>query len=144
MSADDDLLAMLDASPVLVFVPEGESGVPNAVYDGYVDVDETAKVINVPLPYLVFYSTPGYDNDERFCGDVGGRVVEFTITGVGQDRNQAKWVLDQARTMLNRKRLNGNLIKRSGDNQAVRREDTFTRPDGEPLFYGIDQYGVAV
>lgn len=144
MSADDQILAMLDASPVLVFVPEGSPAVPNAVYDGYVDADETAKIISVSLPYVVFYSTPGYDRDERAGGQVGGRVLEFTITGVGMNRDQAKRVLDNARDMLSRKRLNTNLIIRQPDNQPVRREDTYTRPGGRPLFYGIDKYAVAI
>lgn len=144
MSADDDILAMLDASPILVFVPRGTPGVPNAVYDGFVDADETLKVISVPLPYLVFYSTPGRDRDERQGGQVGGRVLEFRITAVGVDRRQAKWILDKARGVLSRKRLNGNLIMRSDDNLSVRREDVYTMPGGDPLFYGVDKYAVAV
>ena len=131
MSTDSDLLALLEAVPNL------------NVHDGYVDADETEKVISVPLPYVVFYSTPGYDNNERQCGGVGGRVVEFQITGVGGTREQAKWALDQARTALSRKRLNGSLIRRFDDNQFVRRDDDYTRPSGDPLFYGVDRYGVA-
>ena len=144
MTTDGDLLAMLDASPSLVFVPRGQTGVANAVYDGYVDADETAKVISIPLPYVVLFSTPGYDNDARQSGQVAGRVVEFSITGVGETREQAKWVLDKARTALSRQRLNGNLIIRADDNQFVRRDDDYTRPGGGPLFYGIDRYGVVV
>lgn len=144
MSADDDLLAMLDASPTLVLAPFGKPGGINAIYDGYVVADETAKVISVPLPYVVFYSPPGYDRDERQGGQVGGRVLRFTITGVGQDRTQAKFVLDKARAVLSRKFLGSNLIIRDDDDQPVRREDTYTRPGNLPLFYGIDRYSVAV
>lgn len=142
---DDDILALLDTSSKLfVFDYEtGDEGVAGSVYDGLVEVDETEKVILVPLPYIVFWSTPGYDNNGRFCGQVGDRVNEFQLTGVGEDRRQAKWVLDQARSVLSRKRINGNLIKRSDDNLQVRREDEFTRPGGEPLFYGVDRYAVA-
>lgn len=142
MSADDDLLAILATAPFHLHV-EGEAPVPNSVFDGYVDADQTSKVITVPLPYLVFYSTPGYDRDERLSGQVAGRVLQFQIIGVGDHRDQAKWVLDQARTRLSRKRLNGNLIVRDDTNQPVRREDTYTRPGGEPLFYGIERYAVA-
>lgn len=131
MSADDDLLTMLRAVPNL------------NVYDGFVDADETEKVIDVPLPYVVFYSSPGSDRDGRLCGGVGGRVLQFSVTGVGGDRQQAKWALDKARAALSRQRLNTALIRRSDDNQPVRREDVYTRPEGLPLFYGIDQYGVA-
>lgn len=137
---------MLDASPTLVYIDEqtGGPGVKNAVYWGYLDVDEAAKVINVPLPYLVLNSSPGYDRDERYSGSVNGRVLEFQLTGVGESERQAKWILDQARTMLSRKRLAGALIKRSDDNLNVRRDDDYTRPGGDPIFYGVDRYAVAV
>lgn len=141
--SDDGLLAMLDASPSLVLY-DGITATPNAIYDGYVEVDETLKVIAVPLPYVVFYSTPGRDNDERQSGQVAGRVVEFTITAVGVDRRQAKWILDKARDVLSRKRLDGNLIKRDDVNLPVDRSDEYTRPGGGPLFFGIDRYAVAV
>lgn len=133
MTADPDaaLIALLIAVPNL------------NVYDGYVDADETLKVIAVPLPYVVFYSTPGYDNDPRFCGLVAGRVFEFSITGVAEDRNQAKWALEKARGALSRKRVNGSLVIRAVDNPYVRRDDDFTTPGGAPLFYGIDRYSVA-
>lgn len=146
MSADTDLLAMLDASPTLVYIDEeaGDPGVPNAVYWGYLDVDETEKVIRVPLPYIVFNSSPGYDRDKRQSGHVGGRVLEFDLKGVGDSERQAKWVLDQARTVLSRKFLNGNLIIRSDDNERVKREDDFALPDGKPLFFGVDKYAVAI
>lgn len=146
MSADTDLLAMMDASPTLVYIDEesGEPGVPNAVYWGFLDVDESAKVISVPLPYIVFNSSPGYDRDGRYCGQVGGRVSEFQLTGVGESERQAKWVLDEARKVLNRKKLGKSLIKRSDDNLKVQKDDDYTRPGGKPLFRGVDKYSVAI
>lgn len=131
MSVDDDLLAMLRAVPNL------------NVHDGFVETDEDEKVIAVPLPYVVFYSSPGYDNDERQSGAVGGRVLEFQLTGVGGTREQAKWALDRARLSLSRKRLNGNLIRRDDSNDPIRRHDDYTRPGGAPIFYGIERYAVA-
>jgi hypothetical protein len=146
MSADADILAMLDASAKLVYVDEETGGpnVPNAVYWGYLDVDETAKVIAVPLPYLVYSSSPGYDRGIRFAGSVTGRVSEFRLTGVGESERQAKWVLNEAYKVLNRRRLNGALIKSSNDSQDVRRDDDYTRPDGKPLFFGVERYAVGV
>lgn len=144
MSADSDILAMLDASPVLVVVGEGKTGGINSVYQGFPAVDTTAKVITLPLPYAVFITSPGYDRDERHSGDVGGRVLEFQLTGVGQSEKQAKFVLDEARKVLNRKRLNGSLIKRAPDNQLARRDDDYTRVGGQPIFYAVDRYSVAV
>src|SRR5687768_15405752 len=120
MSVDSDILALLEAVPNL------------NVHDGDVDADETTKVISVPLPYVVFYSSPGYDNNERQDGRVGDRVNEFDLHGVGATREQAKAALDKARAAISRKRLNGNLIQRSDDNLRVRREDKYTRPGGGP------------
>lgn len=132
MSADDELLAMLKTVPHL------------NVWDGDVDADKTTKVIAVPLPYVAFYSTPGYDRDERAGGQVGGRVLEFDIHGVGENRAQAKAALDKARGVLSRKFLNGNIIIRSAANLPVDKEPTYTRPGGAPLFFGVDRYSVAI
>jgi len=131
MTTDSDILALLEAADL-------------NVHDGYIKADEAAKVISVALPYVVFYSSPGYDNDNRLGGVAAGRVVEFQITGVGATREQAKWALEKARTTLNRQRLDGAVIRRSDDNALVRRDDDYTRPGGGPLFYGVDRYGVAV
>lgn len=144
MTADDDLLAMLDASPVLTVVGEGRTGGINSVYQGFPAVDTMAKVISLPLPYLVYVTSPGYDRDERFSGSVNGRVLDFQLTGVGQSEKQAKFVLDEARKVLNRRRLGGSLIKRSFDNALVRRDDDYTRTGGLPIFYGVDRYSVPV
>jgi len=144
VTADVDVLAKLDASPTLVVVAEGKTGGMNSVYRGFPAVDTTVKVITLALPYLVYVTSPGYDRDERFSGSVSGRVLDFQLTGVGQSETQAKWILDQARTVLNRKRLNGSLIKRSDDNQFVRRDDDYTRSGGLPIFFGVDRYSVAV
>lgn len=131
-SPDDDLLALLRAVPNL------------NVWDGYVDADETAKVISVPLPYVAFLSSTGRDWQEGFCGGVSGQVVEFQLTGVGSTRRQAKWALGKVRTALSRKRVNGELVVRSDVVEFVRREDDYTLPGGEPLFYGVDRYSVGV
>ena len=144
MSDRADLLAMLDASPVLVVAPFNTAGGINAVYDGYVKADESAKVISVALPYLVFYSGTGRDNDARQSGQVAGRVKGFRIIGVAATPEQAEWVLDRGRDMLSRKRLNGNLIIRTDGTDEARRDDDYTRPGGDPLFYGVDLYAVAV
>lgn len=144
MTADSDLLAMLEASPTLTVVVEGGTGGANSVYQGYPAVDTTTKVINLPLPYLVYVTSPGYDRDERFSGSVRGRVLDFQLTGVGQTATQAKWVLEEARKVLNRKRLNGSLIKRTPGNLPARADDDYTRTGGLPIFSGVDKYKVAI
>lgn len=144
MSTHSEILAMLDASPVLVLAPFGKPGGINAIYDGYVKPDETTKVISVPLPYIAVYSSTGRDNDVRQSGQVAGRVKRFRIEGVGSTTDQVIQVLDEARKMLSRKRLNGNLIIRDDDDLEARREDTYTRPGNLPLFYGTDRYSVPI
>jgi hypothetical protein len=132
VNADDAVLELLRSVPDL------------DVHDGAVDVDETQKIISVPLPYVMFWSTPGYDNDIRHSGRAASRVTEFQLTGVGEDRAQAKAVLDRARAAISRKRIGSSLIRRSNDNQIVRRDDDYTRPGGGPIFVGVDRYSVAV
>lgn len=117
---------------------------PHEVYRGKVDVDEDAKEIGVPLPYLVYWTTPGYDNDARFDGRANGRVLEFQLTSVGVSPEQAKALLDKARALINRKRIGKSLCKRDVDNQPIRREDAYTRPGGAPLFYGVDRYSLPI
>lgn len=114
------------------------------VWDGGPDVDETEKVIGVDLPYVAFWSSTGTPRSRRKGGRAAGRVLEFSITGVGVDRRQAKWALDRAREALEGRRLGKNLITHTDDSQDVRRDDDFTRVGGEPLFYGVDKYAVAI
>lgn len=130
MSPDDEILAIL-------------RDVPNLnVHDGSVDVDEESKVIRVDLPYVVFWGATGRDNDPRFAGVVRGRVYPFSIRGVGEDRNQAKWALKKAHSALSRKRLGISLIHHV-DGDVIRRDDDLTAPGGEPIYSGLDQYEVA-
>lgn len=145
MTAADDVLAMLAASSRLtLFVEDVTPADDNMVYDGYVAADEAEKIIDVPMPYLVFYSTTPRDNDIRFSGAVGGSVYEWTITGVGETRESAEDILAYARGLLSRKRLNGNLIVRDYANQSVRRDDDYNRPGGDPIFYGVDRFAVGI
>jgi len=134
MSADDELLTLLRAVTNL------------NVHDGYVDADETAKVISVDLPYVVFYAGLGDDIDERMGGRAGGIVTDFQTTYVGGTREQARWAREKQRAALDRKRITvvgkeSGLIKRQASS-LIRRDDVYTRPGGGPLFYGIDQYSV--
>lgn len=140
---DDEILALLAVSPFHLY-DAGAVATPNAIFEGYPQADETEKIIAVPLPYLVYVTTPGFDNDLRQCGDVAGRVLEFQIAAIGEAQWQAKWALDHARAVLSRRRLGRALIRRSPDNLYVRRESEFTRPDGGPLFHGVDRYAVAI
>lgn len=129
MTVDEQLLALLES---MTFI----------VYDGYVEVDETDKVITAPLPHAVFYSSTGEDTSRRLSGHVGGRIIDFQIMSIGSTREQAKWAADKSRDTLDRTPLNGSrIIHQVG--QVIRRDDDYTRPGGGPLFYGVDQYAVA-
>lgn len=133
-TADTAILALLDATVL-------------NVWDGYVkDSDEDAKVVSAALPYVVFYSTPGYDINPRLSGAVLIRAVDFQINFVGSTREQAKWASEKARDALNRKRVTlagkSRLIRRTDDNLFIQRDDTWTRPGGAPLFFGVDRYVV--
>jgi len=134
MTFDDALLALLRTDPVL------------NVHDGYVDTDESQKVISVPLPYAVFFSGLGDDIDERLGGRVGGSAIPFQTTYVGGTREQARWAGQKARDAISRKRVTvggreSGLIRLDASQKIVR-EDTYTRPGGGPLFYGVDQWEV--
>lgn len=127
-----EVLTLLDAVPNL------------NVWDGDVgDSDPTDMVITAELPYVVFYSTPGYPAEAgRRVGAVQRRrVVEFQVNGAGETREQAQWALSEAETALDGKVLDiagaRRRIRRTDDNLFVRKDPTWTRPGGAPLFFGV-------
>lgn len=124
---DDQVLELLRATPV-------------HVHDGWVkDSDGDAKTISAPLPYAVFYTTPGYPVNRR-VGGRGGREYEFQVSCVGITREQAVWAQEQVEEALDGVSITvagqPRQISRSDDNQVIGRDDTWTRPDGGPLFFG--------
>lgn len=142
---DDAVLSLLRAVSVAVAaqVPPGYLG----VFDSYVtDSDENDKTISAPTPYLVLYSSLGDPDGHSLAGPAGVTVQEFQVTYVGKDRRQAVWAGEKARTALRDVRLGSvprnPVIRLSNDTLLVRRDDTWTRPDGGPLFYGADRYSL--
>lgn len=139
MSAADDA-AILDAL----------AAVPNLrVFDGYVtDSDEAEKTISAPLPYVVYYTlTDENVGDTLGAVTVGARLHGFQINYVGATAEQARAVRDRVRGALDRAWVTmpagDRLVRRDDDDsQAIRRDDAWTRPDGGPLFYGVDRYRV--
>lgn len=136
MSASEAVLALLEAVPNL------------NVHDGVVEVDETAKVVIVALPYVVFSSGMGEDADERLGGRPGLRVVPFSVFYAGGSPEQARWAGARARAALSRKRVtvdgreSGLIVLR--ESSDMRRDDDYTSPGGGPIFYATDKYVVAV
>jgi hypothetical protein len=140
---DDVVLDLLRAA-----LPPNAAGDPR-VHDGYVPVaDADAKVITAALPYLAYFSSLGDDSNRRLSGQNGRRSVFFQVTYVGEDRNQAKWAGEKQRAALADRviAIEGRKSWRVllGESQRIRRDDDAARPDGSPLFYGVDLYSVAV
>lgn len=150
-SADDAaVLAVLDAvSGITLFVDSTSTPTAN-LWDGHVrDSDAAAMTVSARLPYLVFYAmTDAPAVGDSLAGTSAAYLTEFQLTGVGDSREQAKFLLEKAKAALDRKRLTfpsgPRFVRRTDDNQWVRRDDTWTRPGGKPLFFGVDRYAVAI
>lgn len=124
-------------------------GGESRVHDGLVPVDDPdAKIISATLPYLAYYSSLGDDSNPRVAGYKARRSMFFQITYVGVDRNQAKWAGELQRAALADKvfTIPGRKSWRVllGESQRIRRDEDAARPDGSPLFYGVDLYSLAV
>lgn len=123
------------------------------LHDGLVGADNASSVVKYDLPYAVYYSSVGDDDNPRLSGRHGRRSVFFSITYVGMDRNQAKWLGEKIRDLLQDRRIDVPGHKTwlcrltdsgGGASQRVRRDDDAIRPDGSPLFYGVDQYALPI
>lgn len=118
------------------------------INDGYVDADTGTNVVSYPLPYAVYYSSVGDDDNRRLSGRKTRRSVFFTVTYVGRNRDQTKWAGEKLRAVLQGKRLTVpghrmGLVDLQ-ESQRIRRDDDAVRPDGSPLFYGVDNYAVSI
>lgn len=119
-----------------------------AVHDSEVTVDTTTKVVKVGLPYAAYHSSIGDDADPRLDGRNTIRTPYFSITYVGEDRNQAKALGEKIRNALEGRRfaISGRRawLCRLDESTRVFRADDAIRPDGRPLFYGVDSYSLPV
>ena len=121
------------------------------VHDGFFGlVDPLTKVVDYPLPYAVYYSSVGDDDEDtrRLSARISRDSVFFSITYVGSDRNQTKAAGEEIRDLLRRWRpdvpgMKAEIVQLL-ESQRVRRDDEAIRPDGQPLFYGVDNYAVGV
>lgn len=142
---DTAVLALLEAA-----VPPDPDTDEKRVHDGYVPTTyaDGVKVVAVALPYLAYFSSLGDDSNRRISGANARRSVFFQVTYVGEDRAQAKWAGERQRAALADKviaipeRKSWRVLL--GESQRIRRDDDAARPDGSPLFYGVDLYSVAV
>lgn len=125
------------------------AGLPFDTYDGLVVVNKETQVVTYDLPYQVFHSSVGDDDNPRLTGRKRRRSVFFSLMYVGEDRNQAKAAGEASRNLLQGKRLvipefPKTWLCQLEESQRVRRDDDAIRPDGSPLFYGVDNYAASV
>lgn len=148
-AVDEAVIALLAADERIVFVEDTSTVVADdqwPLFDGHVvDSDGELKTISAPLPYLVFYSTPGLPVRPRAGRTSTMRMVEFQITAVGIDRWQAKQAAARAEGLLDGMTIDPTgdrprKVRRTGDNLYVARDDTWMRPDGGPLFFCPTRY----
>lgn len=122
------------------------------IHDGYFNAvpDSGVVVVEYDLPYAVYYSSVGDDDEEtrRLCARIPRESVFWSLTYVGMDRNQTKAAGEMLRAKLRRWRpvVAGYRceIVQILESQRVRRDDHAIRPDGSPLFYGVDNCAVGV
>lgn len=118
------------------------------VHDGLVSADNSSNVVTYDLPYVVYYSSVGDDDNRRLSGRKARRSVFFSVTYVGLTREQAKWAGEKVRAALQGQRLtipgHRSWLCDLQESQRVRRDDDAIRPNGAPLFYGVDNYALSI
>ncbi len=138
---DDAVLAVLRE-----VLPDVSTG--TRVHDGEVRANNTTKVVTYPLPYVVYTSNFGADETRRLAGAKSRRSVFFSCMFVGESREQVKWAQGRVRDRIADKRLQIPDHKtwpvELMASQRIRRDDDAIRPDGSPLFYGVDEYDLAI
>lgn len=112
------------------------------------DEDNNPKIVRYDLPYAVYASNIGDDDRPRLTGRRARRSVFFSILYVGNDRNQTKACGERIRDSLQDKVIpipgHKTWLCRLEESQRVRRDDEAVRPDGSPLYYGVDNYALPI
>lgn len=103
------------------------------VHDGEVKAaDWDEKVINAPTPYVLHFGAADVPMSNRLVGNVSrGNDIRFNC--VGSTREQAVFMADRAEAAVNRKRVLGRFVQLA-ERTSPRRDDTWSRPDGGPLY----------
>lgn len=126
--------------------------------DGYQPGDPgEPTIITVELPYGVIYMNLGDDYKRRLAGRTTQRSVFWQFTSVGGTPEQCRWVAKRQRRAQEGKRLTlpildvddeptGETYKSGlitvGESQRMRRDDTTTDPNGNPVYLLVDTYSV--
>jgi hypothetical protein len=121
------------------------------VHDGVLELDDSdgnLKIVTYDLPYAVYTSSIGDDDKPRLTGRRARRSVFFSVLYVGIDRNQAKACGERIRESLQDKSIpvpgHQVWLCQLQESQRIRRDDEAVRPDGSPLYYGVDNYALPI
>lgn len=137
-AVDDVVLARLEAAGIDIHYGEFELP-PEGV---------ERKEVPYETPYAVYYSSVGDDDRRRYSGQNARRSVFFAIHYIGETPEQAKWLGEKIAGLLRDRQIDvpGHKAWRclGGTSVRIRRDDEVVRPDGSPLFYGVDDYAIAV
>lgn len=109
------------------------------------DSDSDAKVISAALPYVLFGSSLPFGTSPRIAAN-RANTTEFTATYVNATSDGCKAVAVAVRGLLDGQSLDGvgRIRLRNRDEPAhVGLDQTWTRPNGGPLFFAVDRYFVA-
>src|SRR5690242_5151878 len=127
----------------------GDAHLP--VYDETAGIDPMTPgkvTVTYPVPFATYASAVGDDDNPRLTGRKVRRSVPFYITYVGTTREQAKWAGERLRLKLQRTRLVIDGVRvwpiQLEVSQRIRPDNNVMRPDGSPLYYGIDEYAVSI
>lgn len=127
----------------------GDANLPIWVGETGIDPLTTTVVrVDFPVPFATYTSAVGDDDNMRLSGRRVRRSVPFYLIYVGSTLDQTKWAGERLRLKLERHRLAVSGLRswpiRLEESQRVRRDDNVMRPDGSPLWYGIDSYAVSI
>lgn len=123
------------------------------IYDEVSGIDPMSPekvTISYPVPFATYTSSIGDDAIERLSGRRSVRSVFVVFTYVGSTRTQAKAAGERLRARLERHRpvIEGHrtfpIKLELGGSDRVRRDDAVMRPDGSPLYFGIERYSVSL
>jgi hypothetical protein len=127
----------------------GDPVLPIWVGETGIDPINPEKVrIDYPVPFATYTSAVGDDDNPRLTGRKVRRSVPFYLIYVGSTLDQTKAAGERLRLKLQHRKLHIEGVRtwhiHLEESQRVRRDDNVMRPDGSPLWYGIDSYAVSI
>ncbi|HET6916592.1 MAG TPA: hypothetical protein VFH56_10935 [Acidimicrobiales bacterium] len=111
------------------------------------DSDSNAKTIGAPLPYILVHMGTSFPDSPRMAGR-SGKALTMRVEHVAATEDMARSVVLGTRGFLHRRVVtadDGTAWRIWCDDSAdvpVEVDQTWTKPDGGPLFSGIDTYTV--